>query len=211
MKLPTKSILWNTPHTLSLAAFKKKFYGRNLYIRTSVEVEGFWKLKKIVCNFMEVSKIFFIFYFCIKKTAKKYENHYDIAHKEKKTKIASLETIPLSQVFRGWARRTRTTRCSLAAIRGPAASASTPTPTLWAACATLWSRARPSRWRRTCSPAIFTHTSALPSSDVTHCRGQTVFRTKYIDIKSTTVYVPSLELGLSHTLSRQRVCPSPRN
>ncbi len=35
--------------------------------------------------------------------------------------------------------------------------------------------------------------------------------TKYIHIKSTTVYVPSLELGLSHPLSRQRVCPSPRN
>jgi hypothetical protein len=27
----------------------------------------------------------------------------------------------------------------------------------------------------------------------------------------TTVYVPSSELGLSHPLSRQRVCPSPRN
>ncbi len=35
--------------------------------------------------------------------------------------------------------------------------------------------------------------------------------TKYIHIKSTTVYVPSSELGLSHPLSRQRVCPSPRN
>ncbi len=35
--------------------------------------------------------------------------------------------------------------------------------------------------------------------------------TKYISIKSTTVYVPSSELGLSHPLSRQRVCPSPRN
>jgi hypothetical protein len=35
--------------------------------------------------------------------------------------------------------------------------------------------------------------------------------TKYIHIKSTTVYVPSLELGLSHPLSRQRVCRSPRN
>ncbi len=35
--------------------------------------------------------------------------------------------------------------------------------------------------------------------------------TKYIHIKSTTVYVLSLELGLSHPLSRQRVCPSPRN
>jgi hypothetical protein len=31
--------------------------------------------------------------------------------------------------------------------------------------------------------------------------------TKYVYIKSTTVYVPSSELGLS----RQRVCPSPRN
>ncbi len=33
--------------------------------------------------------------------------------------------------------------------------------------------------------------------------------TMYIYIKSTTVYVPSSELGLSHPLSRQRVCPSP--
>jgi hypothetical protein len=32
---------------------------------------------------------------------------------------------------------------------------------------------------------------------------------KNIYIKSTTVYVPSLELGLSHPLSRQRVCFSP--
>ncbi len=30
-------------------------------------------------------------------------------------------------------------------------------------------------------------------------------------IKSTTVYVPSSELGLSQHLSRQRVCPSPQN
>ncbi len=37
-----------------------------------------------------------------------------------------------------------------------------------------------------------------------------VFPTKYIYIKSTTtVYVPSLELGLFHPLSRQRVCPPP--
>ncbi len=35
--------------------------------------------------------------------------------------------------------------------------------------------------------------------------------TKYIYIKSTTVYFPSLELGLFHPLSRQRVCQSPRN
>jgi hypothetical protein len=28
--------------------------------------------------------------------------------------------------------------------------------------------------------------------------------------QSTTVYVPSSDLGLSHPLSRQRVCPSPR-
>jgi hypothetical protein len=33
----------------------------------------------------------------------------------------------------------------------------------------------------------------------------------YICIKSTTVYVPSSELGLSQPLSRQRVCPSPPN
>ncbi len=41
-------------------------------------------------------------------------------------------------------------------------------------------------------------------------RPQMVVLTKYIYIKSTTVYVPSSELGLSHPLSRQRVCPSPR-
>ena len=35
--------------------------------------------------------------------------------------------------------------------------------------------------------------------------------TKNLSIQSTTVYVPSSELGLSHPLSRQRVCPSPRN
>jgi hypothetical protein len=33
----------------------------------------------------------------------------------------------------------------------------------------------------------------------------------HIYLQSTTVYVPSSELGLSHPLSRQRVCPSPRN
>jgi hypothetical protein len=35
--------------------------------------------------------------------------------------------------------------------------------------------------------------------------------TKYIHIQSTTVYVPSSELRLSHPFSRQRVCPSPWN
>ncbi len=34
---------------------------------------------------------------------------------------------------------------------------------------------------------------------------------KYVNIKSTKVYVPSSELGLSKPLSRQRVCPSPQN
>jgi hypothetical protein len=41
--------------------------------------------------------------------------------------------------------------------------------------------------------------------------GQYVKHTKYVYIKSTTVYVPSSELGLSQPLSRQRVCPSPQN
>jgi hypothetical protein len=36
-------------------------------------------------------------------------------------------------------------------------------------------------------------------------------KTKYVYKKSTTVYVPSLELVLSQPLSRQRVCPSPQN
>jgi hypothetical protein len=35
--------------------------------------------------------------------------------------------------------------------------------------------------------------------------------TKYVYIKSTTVYVPSSELGLSQPVSRQRVCPSSPN
>jgi hypothetical protein len=34
--------------------------------------------------------------------------------------------------------------------------------------------------------------------------------TKYVYIKSTTVHVPSSELGLSQPLSRQRVCPEPK-
>jgi hypothetical protein len=38
-----------------------------------------------------------------------------------------------------------------------------------------------------------------------------LYITKYVYIKSTTVYVPSSELVLSQTLSRQRVCPSPQN
>jgi hypothetical protein len=42
------------------------------------------------------------------------------------------------------------------------------------------------------------------------------YHTKYIytvpyRTHSTTVYVPSSELGLPHLLSRKRVCPSPRN
>jgi hypothetical protein len=32
----------------------------------------------------------------------------------------------------------------------------------------------------------------------------------YVYVKDTTVYVPSLELGLSQPLSLQRVCPSPQ-
>jgi hypothetical protein len=35
--------------------------------------------------------------------------------------------------------------------------------------------------------------------------------TKYVYIKSTTVFIPSSELGLSQPLSRQRMCPSPQN
>ncbi len=35
--------------------------------------------------------------------------------------------------------------------------------------------------------------------------------TKYVYIKSTTVYVPSSELGLPQPLSSQGVCPSPHN
>jgi hypothetical protein len=57
----------------------------------------------------------------------------------------------------------------------------------------------------------------LPSHAVSEnfpCHAQYVSQSTYIYIKSTTVtvYVPSLELGLSQSqpLSRQRVCPSPR-
>ncbi len=39
---------------------------------------------------------------------------------------------------------------------------------------------------------------------------QTAYNTKYLYMWSTTVYVPSLELGLPHPLSRKRVCPTPR-
>jgi hypothetical protein len=47
--------------------------------------------------------------------------------------------------------------------------------------------------------------------DITHHRVDArVLGTKYLYIKSTTVYVPSSELGLSHPFSRQRVCPSAR-
>ncbi len=36
-----------------------------------------------------------------------------------------------------------------------------------------------------------------------------VLSTKYLYIKSTTVYVLSLEMGLPHPFSRKRVCPPP--
>ncbi len=36
-----------------------------------------------------------------------------------------------------------------------------------------------------------------------------MLNTKYIYIQNTTVYVPSLELGLFHSLTRRRVCPPP--
>ncbi len=35
------------------------------------------------------------------------------------------------------------------------------------------------------------------------------YTTKYLYIESTTVYVPSSELGLPHPFSRKRVCPPP--
>jgi hypothetical protein len=46
---------------------------------------------------------------------------------------------------------------------------------------------------------------------ITLMRSRMKVRTKYIHTKSTTVYVPSSELELSHPLSRLRVCPSLRN
>jgi hypothetical protein len=63
-------------------------------------------------------------------------------------------------------------------------------------------------------PSKHTHThytgidiNSIPS----HTLNLSFSTTKYIHINSTTVYVPALGLGLSHPLSRQRVCPSPRN
>jgi hypothetical protein len=42
----------------------------------------------------------------------------------------------------------------------------------------------------------------------TRCAGLSVYA--LLTIYSTTVYIPSSELELSHYLSRQRMCPSPR-
>ncbi len=42
-------------------------------------------------------------------------------------------------------------------------------------------------------------------------RIQMTLHTTYVYLQSTTVYVPSSELRLSHPPSRQRVCPSPRS
>jgi hypothetical protein len=46
---------------------------------------------------------------------------------------------------------------------------------------------------------------------VQHIFQETEESTKYVYIKSTTVYVPSSEMGLSLPLSPQQVCPSPQN
>ncbi len=43
------------------------------------------------------------------------------------------------------------------------------------------------------------------------CCLESLKHVKYVYIKSTTLPVPSSELGLSQPLSRQRVCPSPNS
>jgi hypothetical protein len=63
------------------------------------------------------------------------------------------------------------------------------------------------------SPRHGSGSPSLPGTQVVRgpaTRRQSDQSTKYIYIQSTTVYVPSSELGLSHPLSRQRVCPFPR-
>ncbi len=60
---------------------------------------------------------------------------------------------------------------------------------------------------------INTHPSSRKHIFAAQVLGCMDFVTKYMHIKSTkstTEYVPSLELRLSHPLSRQRVGPSPR-
>jgi hypothetical protein len=58
--------------------------------------------------------------------------------------------------------------------------------------------------------SLVRHPVCRRSSLLTEGRGR-IQITKVHVYKSTTEYVPSSELGLSHPLSRQRVCPSPRN
>ncbi len=58
--------------------------------------------------------------------------------------------------------------------------------------------------------ARFTELVKLLTDKLTACEERARHRTtKYTHIKSTTVYVPSSELGLSHPLSRQRVTCAP--
>ncbi len=70
--------------------------------------------------------------------------------------------------------------------------------------------------RPTLCRLINTHPSSRKHIFAAQVLGCMDFVTKYMhikstkSIKSTTEYVPSLELGLSHPLSHQRVGPSPR-
>jgi hypothetical protein len=71
------------------------------------------------------------------------------------------------------------------------------------------------RWRcaSTCtsasSPSSTVHSFRGPRTPM-HLGRRKGLTTKYLYIWSTIVYVPSLELGLPHPFSRQRVCPPPR-
>ncbi len=55
----------------------------------------------------------------------------------------------------------------------------------------------------------FSYLSLLASQGVRKKDMSSIWATKYLYIKGTTVYVPSSELILSHPLSRKRVCPFP--
>ncbi len=80
-------------------------------------------------------------------------------------------------------------------------------------CKYVYIELRTVQHKNTCLQEIFQYNrNNSVASDIFLEVGQSpvfILYTKYLYIKSTTVYVPSLELGLSQPLSRQRVCPSP--
>ncbi len=69
-----------------------------------------------------------------------------------------------------------------------------------------------------CCSAVIDQPIQLRRTQNSLCKRGTVCRHRYpievphkVSSQSTTMYVPSSELGLSQPLSRQRVCPSPKN